>query len=140
MSCVDVTLPPVTANRPLLLVAAAALIDKEGRILLAERPAGKYRPNGLRTRQAPGLLEENREGVVSGGRWLRWTAEAPRDCGSAVAGRPARGPMRRLPAKPMTISNATTAPTPKTPASSSMTANAKATLPSPRPPMPLSPC
>src|ERR1700691_395769 len=41
MSCIDVTLPPVTANRPLLLVAAAALIDKDGRILLAERPAGK---------------------------------------------------------------------------------------------------
>src|SRR5580698_5880564 len=41
MSCIDVTLPPVSANRPLLLVAAAALIDKEGRILLAERPAGK---------------------------------------------------------------------------------------------------
>ncbi len=41
MSCVDVTLPPVTVNRPLLLVAAAALIDVESRVLLAERPAGK---------------------------------------------------------------------------------------------------
>jgi len=41
MSCVDVTLPPITANRPLLLVAAAALIDPEGRVLLAERPQGK---------------------------------------------------------------------------------------------------
>jgi 8-oxo-dGTP diphosphatase len=41
MSCIDVTLPPVTANRPLLLVAAAALIDSENRVLLAERPEGK---------------------------------------------------------------------------------------------------
>ena len=41
MSCIDVTIPPVTANRPLLLVAAAALIDAEGRVLLAERPVGK---------------------------------------------------------------------------------------------------
>lgn len=41
MACIDVTLPPVTADRPLLLVAAAALIDKDGRILLAQRPAGK---------------------------------------------------------------------------------------------------
>src|SRR5580698_2313234 len=41
MSCVDVTMPPVTSNRPLLLVAAAALIDGENRVLLAQRPAGK---------------------------------------------------------------------------------------------------
>ena len=41
MSCIDVTLPPVTAQRPLLLVAAAALIDSEKRVLLAERPAHK---------------------------------------------------------------------------------------------------
>jgi 8-oxo-dGTP diphosphatase len=41
MSCVDVTLPPVRADRPLLLVAAAVLIDADGRVLLAERPAGK---------------------------------------------------------------------------------------------------
>jgi 8-oxo-dGTP diphosphatase len=41
MSCIDVTIPPVTANRPLLLVTAAALIDREKRVLLAERPAGK---------------------------------------------------------------------------------------------------
>ncbi|MGE3622373.1 MAG: (deoxy)nucleoside triphosphate pyrophosphohydrolase [Bdellovibrionales bacterium] len=41
MSCIDVTIPPVTGTRPLLLVAAAALIDAEGRVLLAERPAGK---------------------------------------------------------------------------------------------------
>jgi 8-oxo-dGTP diphosphatase len=41
MSCIDVTIPPVTANRPLVLVSAAALIDKDGRILLAERPKGK---------------------------------------------------------------------------------------------------
>ena len=41
MTCVDVTIPPLTANRPLLLVVAAALIDREGRVLLAERPAGK---------------------------------------------------------------------------------------------------
>lgn len=41
MSCIDVTIPPLTAQRPLLLVAAAALIDGENRVLLAERPAGK---------------------------------------------------------------------------------------------------
>jgi len=41
MPCVDVTIPPVSANRPLLLVTAAALIDADQRVLLAERPAGK---------------------------------------------------------------------------------------------------
>jgi 8-oxo-dGTP diphosphatase len=41
MPCIDVTLPPLTANRPLLLAAAAALIDGEGRVLLARRPEGK---------------------------------------------------------------------------------------------------
>lgn len=41
MSCIDVTLPPLQLGRPLLLVAAAALIDGEGRVLLAKRPAGK---------------------------------------------------------------------------------------------------
>lgn len=41
MSCIDVTLPPVRPDRPLLLVAAAAIIDSEGRILLAQRPEGK---------------------------------------------------------------------------------------------------
>jgi 8-oxo-dGTP diphosphatase len=41
MSCLDVTLPPVTENHPLLLVAAAALIDEERRVLLARRPPGK---------------------------------------------------------------------------------------------------
>jgi 8-oxo-dGTP diphosphatase len=41
MSCIDVTVPPLAPNRPLLLVAAAALIDNEGRVLLAERPADK---------------------------------------------------------------------------------------------------
>jgi len=41
MTCIDVTLPPVTGTRPLLLVAAAALIDSEKRVLLAQRPEGK---------------------------------------------------------------------------------------------------
>jgi 8-oxo-dGTP diphosphatase len=41
MSCVDVTLPPLNPNRPMVLVAAAVLIDGDGRVLLAERPAGK---------------------------------------------------------------------------------------------------
>ena len=41
MPCIDVTIPPISANRPLLLVAAAALIDADRRVLLAERPAGK---------------------------------------------------------------------------------------------------
>jgi 8-oxo-dGTP diphosphatase len=41
MSCIDVTIPPLAGQRSLLLVAAAALIDGEGRVLLAQRPAGK---------------------------------------------------------------------------------------------------
>lgn len=41
MTCIDVTVPPVTGLRPLLLVAAVALQDQDGRILLAQRPAGK---------------------------------------------------------------------------------------------------
>ena len=41
MSCIDVTLPPLAPNRPLLLVAAAALMDAEGRVLLAQRPESK---------------------------------------------------------------------------------------------------
>ena len=41
MICIDVTVPPLAANRPMVLVAAAALIDKDGRILLAKRPEGK---------------------------------------------------------------------------------------------------
>ena len=41
MTCIDVTIPPLAPNRPLLLVAAAALIDSESRILLAKRPEGK---------------------------------------------------------------------------------------------------
>jgi 8-oxo-dGTP diphosphatase len=40
-SCIDVTIPPLTGNRSLLLVAAAVLIDAEGRMLLAQRPEGK---------------------------------------------------------------------------------------------------
>lgn len=41
MICIDVTIPPLAPNRPLLFVVAAALIDAEGRVLLAQRPAGK---------------------------------------------------------------------------------------------------
>jgi 8-oxo-dGTP diphosphatase len=41
MSCIDVTVLPLAPNRPLLLVVAAALIDAQGRVLLAERPVGK---------------------------------------------------------------------------------------------------
>lgn len=40
MSCIDVTLP-LAKPAPLLLVVAAALIDADGRVLLAQRPAGK---------------------------------------------------------------------------------------------------
>jgi 8-oxo-dGTP diphosphatase len=40
MSCFDLPAPP-PAGLPLLLVAAAALIDTDGRILLAQRPPGK---------------------------------------------------------------------------------------------------
>lgn len=41
MTCIDVTLPPLDPNRRLVLVAAAVLIDDQGRVLLAQRPAGK---------------------------------------------------------------------------------------------------
>lgn len=36
-----ITGPDRTANRPLVLVSAVALIDPDGRVLLAQRPAGK---------------------------------------------------------------------------------------------------
>lgn len=41
MTCIDVTLPPLDAKRCMVLVAAAALIDEQGRVLLAQRPEGK---------------------------------------------------------------------------------------------------
>ena len=41
MSCIDVTLPPLKSDRPLLLVVAAALIDRDNKILLAQRPPQK---------------------------------------------------------------------------------------------------
>lgn len=41
MTCIDVTVPPLAANRPLVLVSAAVLIDGENRLLLARRPKGK---------------------------------------------------------------------------------------------------
>ena len=33
--------PPPCPQRPILLVAAAALVDEDGRVLVAQRPAGK---------------------------------------------------------------------------------------------------
>ncbi len=41
MNCIDVTLPPPPKSGKLLLVVAAALIDADGRVLLAQRPQGK---------------------------------------------------------------------------------------------------
>lgn len=41
MSCIDVTVPPPSTNLPTLLVVAVALLDSDGRILLARRPEGK---------------------------------------------------------------------------------------------------
>jgi 8-oxo-dGTP diphosphatase len=41
MTCIDVTLPPLAPNRPLLLVVAAALINAKNEVLIAERPPGK---------------------------------------------------------------------------------------------------
>jgi 8-oxo-dGTP diphosphatase len=41
MSCIDVTLPPAPKPAPIVLVVAVALIDVDGRILLAQRPDGK---------------------------------------------------------------------------------------------------
>jgi len=40
-ACSLISLPPLTATRPLLLVAAAVLIDDRNRVLLAQRPEGK---------------------------------------------------------------------------------------------------
>jgi 8-oxo-dGTP diphosphatase len=40
MTCFDISTPPLT-ERPLVLVVAAALVDADGRVLLAQRPAGK---------------------------------------------------------------------------------------------------
>ncbi len=40
--CLDVTLPPeVYQAKPLLVVAAAVLVDADGRVLLTSRPEGK---------------------------------------------------------------------------------------------------
>ncbi len=41
MTCIDVTVPPLAPNRPLILVVAGLLIDGDGRILLSQRPEGK---------------------------------------------------------------------------------------------------
>ena len=41
MSCIDVTLPAPLPFQKLLLVVAVALIDADGRVLLAQRPQGK---------------------------------------------------------------------------------------------------
>jgi 8-oxo-dGTP diphosphatase len=41
MSCIDVTLPPAPRSGKRLLVSAVALVDADGRILLAQRPEGK---------------------------------------------------------------------------------------------------
>jgi 8-oxo-dGTP diphosphatase len=41
MTCIDVTLPPLNKDHPMVLVAAALLIDDQNRVLLAQRPAGK---------------------------------------------------------------------------------------------------
>ncbi|MBI3419779.1 MAG: (deoxy)nucleoside triphosphate pyrophosphohydrolase [Proteobacteria bacterium] len=40
-SCIDVTLPLAKKSGKLLLVSAAALVDADGRVLLAQRPPGK---------------------------------------------------------------------------------------------------
>ncbi len=39
--CSTLVLPPLDANRRMILVAAAVLIDDQNRVLLAQRPAGK---------------------------------------------------------------------------------------------------
>lgn len=42
MTCIDVTLPPADARpKPVQVVAGVALYDADGRVLIAERPAGK---------------------------------------------------------------------------------------------------
>jgi 8-oxo-dGTP diphosphatase len=67
--CADADEPP-SAPLPLVLVVAAALVDKDGRVLLAERPSGKSMaglwefPGGkLQPGEAPevGLVRELRE-------------------------------------------------------------------------------
>ena len=42
MSCIDVTFPPPPKPAPILVVVAVALLDTDGRVLLAQRPAGKH--------------------------------------------------------------------------------------------------
>ena|ERR1043166_4030822 len=41
MFCIDVTLPPALKGQQLVLVAAAAIIDADGRVLISRRPEGK---------------------------------------------------------------------------------------------------
>ena len=41
MTCIDVTMPTLAPNRSMVLVAAAALIDAQNNVLLAQRPQGK---------------------------------------------------------------------------------------------------
>ena len=42
MACIDVTLPPVDVRpKPIKLVVGVVLMDADGRVLIAERPAGK---------------------------------------------------------------------------------------------------
>jgi len=42
MSVDDCPAPPLSLGLPILIVAAAALVDADGRVLVAERPAGKH--------------------------------------------------------------------------------------------------
>lgn len=41
MSCIDVTLPAAPPFQKMVLVVAVALLDADGRVLIAQRPAGK---------------------------------------------------------------------------------------------------
>ena len=41
MSCFDPSSTPPAGSKPVLLVAAVALVDADGRVLLAQRPPGK---------------------------------------------------------------------------------------------------
>lgn len=43
MSCIDVTVPPVITSGPVLYVAAAALYDADGRVLLSQHMKPDYK-------------------------------------------------------------------------------------------------
>jgi len=52
--------PPPLGDRPVVLVAAVALVDPDGRVLIAQRPAGKSMAEELRTKTGLGAIMNSR--------------------------------------------------------------------------------